>query len=249
MTPIDFHLSGKTAVITGGARGIGRGIGERLSREGVRVAVWDLDPGQFDQADSDYKPTLLQTADVTSAPSVRAALDATLDVLGHVDILVNNAGINGPVAPVWEYDPAAWQRVLDTNLTGVFNTCRTVAPHMRGRGHGRIVNIASMAGKDGNPYIAAYSAAKAGVIGFTKALAKELITDGVAVNAVAPVITETELFKEMTKEHIEASKNKIPMGRFLQIPEIAALVAWIVSEECSFTSGFTFDISGGRATY
>jgi 2-dehydro-3-deoxy-L-rhamnonate dehydrogenase (NAD+) len=163
--------------------------------------------------------------------------------------MVNNAGINGPVETVWDYPIEAWHKVIAVDLTGVFYCCRAAAPHMRERKYGRIVNIASIAGKEGMAKIAAYSAAKAGVIGFTKALAKELTDSNVMVNAVAPVITETDLFKEMTQEHINGAKARIPMGRFLTIPEIAAMVSWISSKECSFTTGFCFDISGGRATY
>ena len=243
------RCAGRTAIVTGAARGIGRGIAERLASEGCKVAVWDIDTSLFDHSVSDFKPALLQSVNVASFESVQKAFDETLSTLGQVDILVNNAGINGPVMPVWDYPIEAWDKVLAVDLTGVFYCSRAATPHMRSRGYGRIVNVASIAGKEGNPNIAAYAAAKAGVIGFTKSLAKELADSGVSTNCIAPVITETDLFKEMTAEHIAASKSKIPMGRFLQIPEIAAMVAWISSEECSFTSGFTFDLSGGRATY
>jgi 3-oxoacyl-[acyl-carrier protein] reductase len=246
--PVRYDFSDSVAVITGGARGIGRGIGERLAAEGAHVVVWDREPSHFDLALNDFRPDIM-AVDVTDVASVDSALASTRASHGKVDILINGAGVNGPVAPVVEYDPAAWRHVIDVDLTGVFLTTRAVGAHMRERRHGRIVNIASMAGKDGNAGIAAYSAAKAGVIAFTKAAAKELVHDGVTVNAIAPVITETELFAEMTPEHIESSKAKIPMGRFLQVPEIAAMVAWIVSDECTFTTGFTFDVSGGRATY
>lgn len=247
--PVRYGYDGRTAVITGGARGIGRGIGERLAAEGARVVVWDVQPDNFDRALNDYSPLDVIQVDVTDVDSVEGALARTLSLAGDIDFLVNGAGVNGPVAPVVEYDPVAWRRVVDINLTGTFLCSRAVGARMRSRRAGRIVNIASMAGKDGNAGIAAYSAAKAGVIGLTKAMGKELVDAGVTVNAIAPVITETELFKEMTAEHIESSKAKIPMGRFLQIPEIAALVMWILSDECSFTTGFTFDVSGGRATY
>ncbi len=242
-------LAALTAIVTGAARGIGLGIAQRLAADGARVVIWDLDLRPFDSVRAGFEPVLSQQVDVTNRVSVEEAFATACAALGKVDILVNNAGINGPVAPVWEYPPEAWDKVIAADLTSVFYCCRAAAPHMRERGSGRIINIASIAGKEGMPGIAAYSAAKAGVIGFTKALARELTDSGVLVNCVAPVITETELFKEMTPEHIAAAKARIPMGRFLTIPEIAALVAWIASPECTFTTGFTFDVSGGRATY
>jgi 3-oxoacyl-[acyl-carrier protein] reductase len=169
--------------------------------------------------------------------------------VGCLDILVNNAGVSGPVVPVWEYPLDAWDRVLAVDLTGVFYCCRVAVPRMRAAGRGRIVNVSSITGKEGSPGIAAYASAKAGVIGFTKSLARELVDSGVLVNCIAPAITETDLFKEMTPEHIASAKAKIPMGRFLTIEETAAMVAWIAGPECSFCTGFTFDLSGGRATY
>ena len=242
-------LAGQGAIVTGGARGIGLGIARRLSAEGCRVALWDLAFDQFDAPSAGFVPALTHAVDVTDYEQVQAAFAATEDVLGEVDILINNAGINGPVAPVWEYPLAAWDRVLAVDLTGVFYCSRVAIPAMRARGYGRIVNVASIAGKEGNPGIAAYASAKAGVIGFTKSLARELVDSGVLVNAIAPALTETELFKEMTPEHIALARSKIPMGRTLQVPEAAAMVAWIASPECSFTTGFVFDLTGGRATY
>jgi 3-oxoacyl-[acyl-carrier protein] reductase len=236
------RFDGQTAIVTGGARGIGLGIVQRLMQEGCRVAVWDIDT-------TDCAAALVQRVDVADLAAVEGAFAATVEALGQIDIVVNNAGVNGPVVPAWEYPPEAWARVLAIDLTGVFHCCRAAVPHMRGRGYGRIVNIASIAGKEGMPGISAYSAAKAGVIGFTKAIARELAQSGVTVNAVAPVIVQTELFREMTPEHIESAKARIPMGRFLTVPEVAALVAWIASRESSFTTGAVFDISGGRATY
>jgi 2-dehydro-3-deoxy-L-rhamnonate dehydrogenase (NAD+) len=249
MSPVIYDYTGRTAVITGGVRGIGRGIGERLARAGARVVAWDLEPNHFDPTLNECRPVDVLAVDVADLTSVESAFAQTLDVVGRVDILVNNAGVNGPIAAIWELDTHAWQHVLAVNLTGVFNTCRTVVPHLRQRGHGRIVNIASMAGKEGNALQSAYSASKAGIIAFTKSLAKELATDGVTVNAVAPAIAETDLMAQMTQAHIAAAKAKIPMGRPVEVAEIADLVAWIVSDECSFTTGFTFDVSGGRATY
>jgi NAD(P)-dependent dehydrogenase (short-subunit alcohol dehydrogenase family) len=243
------NIRGQTAIVTGGARGIGLGIAQRLAGEGCRVILWDRDFSSFNPADAGFRPLAQQVVDISDCAAVERAFAEAMHSAGALEILINNAGINGPVAPAWEYPIDAWDRVLAINLNGVFFCCRAAVPHMRERRYGRIVNISSMAGKEGVQYISAYSAAKAGVIAFTKSLAKELAADGVMANCVAPAMAETELFREMTEEHIAAGKAKIPMGRFLQIPEIAAMVAWIASPECSFTTGFVFDLSGGRATY
>ena len=243
------RLAGQVAIVTGAARGIGLGIAKRLAEEGCRVVVWDREPAALDAGKAGFEPALVQAVDVADLTSVERAFAAAMERAGRLDILVNNAGINGPVAPVWDYPPDAWDRVLAVDLTGVFYCCRVAVPRMRAAGYGRIVNVASIAGKEGVPGIAAYAAAKAGVIAFTKSIARELVESGVLVNCIAPVITETDLFNEMTPEHIAASKAKIPMGRFLKIEEIAAMVAWVAGPECSFTTGFTFDLSGGRATY
>jgi 3-oxoacyl-[acyl-carrier protein] reductase len=242
-------LQGQVAIVTGAVRGIGLGIARRLSEEGCRVVVWDRDVESFDAAHAGFSPADLQAVDVADAASVARAYDATLGRVGHLEILVNNAGINGPVRPVWEYPHDAWHNVLAINLGGVFNCCRVVLPAMRSAGYGRILNVASAAGKEGVPGIAAYAASKHGVLGFTKSLSRELADSGVLVNCLAPVMTETALLEQMTPEHIAASKAKIPMGRFLRVDEIAAMAAWVVSPECSFTTGFAFDLSGGRANY
>jgi len=242
-------LEGQVAIVTGAVRGIGLGIARRLAKEGARVVVWDRDAAAFDTTSAGFTPALVQTVDVADRGSVDGAFAATMAMTKRIDILVNNAGINGPIHPTWEYPPEAWDQVIAVDLTGVFHCCRAVVPAMRAAGYGRIVNVASIAGKEGGPGFAAYAAAKGGVIAFTKSLAKELTPSNVLVNAIAPVITETDLFKEMTAEHITTMKAKIPMGRFLKIDEIAAMVAWIASPECSFTTGATFDLSGGRATY
>jgi len=243
---MDFDLSGQRAVVTGAARGIGLGIAHRLAELGVQVCSWDAD-NQPIESDSAFAYHC--RVNVADEESVARAADETLTALGRVDILINNAGVNGPPKPTWEYSLADWQRVIDIDLTGVFLCSRAFAPHMRDHGYGRMITIASIAGKEGNPNTCAYSAAKAGVIGFCKGLAGELIDAGVTVNYVTPVITETELFKEMNEEYIADRKSRIPMGRFCKIAEIADTVAWIASPRCSFTTGACFDVSGGRATY
>ncbi len=238
-----------TAIVTGGARGLGLGIARRLAAEGRRVVVWDMNLADFDPGAAGFTPLLAQTVDVGDLRSVTDAFAEVEAAAESVDVLVNSAGINGPIATTWDYPPEQWDRVIRTNLTGVFNCCRTVVPHMRARGHGRIVNIASIAGKEGNPNSCAYSTSKGGVITFTKSLSKELAREGILVNCIAPTMAQTDLLKQMTPEFIAATKAKIPMGRFLEVDEVAAMVSWIASPECSFTTGFTFDLSGGRATY
>jgi 3-oxoacyl-[acyl-carrier protein] reductase len=242
-------LEGRRAIVTGGMRGIGLGIARRLAERGARVVVWDLDTDASEADQHGFKPEMVQRIDVASASSVQDGFDAVVRDAGPVDILVNNAGINGPVLPVWEYPVETWERVIAIDLNSVFFCCRAAIPHMRGRGYGRIVNVASIAGKEGVQGIAAYSAAKAGVIAFTKSIAKELARDGVLVNSIAPSMVETGLLSQMTEEHIRATKAKMPMGRLLQVEEVANMVAWIVGPECSFTTGFAFDLTGGRAVY
>lgn len=239
--------AGRVAIVTGAAGGIGLGIARRLQADGARVVLWDqsfdrLKPGAVEAA-------MTQVVDVTDLARVEQAFAEVEDTLGPVDILVNNAGINGPVMPSWELPPETWAQILSVNLTGVWHGCRVAIPFMKARGYGRIVNTASMAAKDGVPFIAGYSAAKGGVVAMTKAIAKEIAQDGITINCIAPALTETELFSQMTQEHIDAMRAKIPMGRTCKISEAADLVSWIASEECSFTTGFTFDLSGGRATY
>jgi 3-oxoacyl-[acyl-carrier protein] reductase len=237
-----IDLDGRRAIVTGGARGLGLAIARRLAASGASVVVWDRDP---DPAAG--FPGF--AVDVADAASIEAALQGTLAQLGAPDILVNNAGISGPNAPVWEYPVEEWRRVIDIDLTGVFLCSRAVIPLMRAREYGRIVNIASVAGKEGNPNAPAYSAAKAGVIGLTKSMGKELASSGVRVNCVTPAAVRTAIFDQMTPAQVDYMLSKIPMGRFGLAEEVAALVAWLSSEECSFSTGAVFDLSGGRATY
>jgi 2-dehydro-3-deoxy-L-rhamnonate dehydrogenase (NAD+) len=247
-----IDLKGRVAVVTGGAQGIGRAIAERLLASGAAVALWDRDRdlasrvcGELSQAGS-IKPV---GCDVRNLSAVEDARGITLKAFGQIDALVNNAGIAGPNMATWEYPIAAWEEVLDINLTGTFLCCRTIVPAMVARGYGRIVNIASIAGKEGNPNACAYSASKAGVIALTKSLAKELAAHDIAVNCIRPAAARTALFAQMTQQHIDFMLSKIPKGRFVEVEEIAALVAFCSSAECSFTTGAVFDISGGRATY
>ena len=245
-------LAEQRAVVTGGARGIGFGIARRLLAAGAAVAIWDVDVEHGNAAAGqlrDLGRVEALAVDVADPASVEAAARETLRRYSRVDVLVNNAGIAGPNMKTWEYPRDAWQKVLDIDLTGVFLCCRAIVPSMLERRYGRIVNIASIAGKEGNPNAAAYSAAKAGVIALTKSLGKELAGTGIVVNCVTPAAVETDIFAQMTREHIEFMRSKIPMGRFGTIEEVAALVAWLASKECSFSTGAVFDISGGRATY
>src|SRR5262245_1881086 len=250
MNQID--LAGRVAVVTGGAQGIGRAIVERFMASGAAVAIWDRDAKLSARTAAELKARgHIETfaVDVTALDAVERARDATLAAFDRIDILVNNAGISGPNVQTWEYPPAAWEQVLAVNLTGTFNCCRAVVPHMVARNYGRIVNVASIAGKEGNPNAPAYSASKAGVIALTKSLGKELAGHDIAVNCVTPAAARTAIFDQMSQEHIDYMLAKIPRGRFVTVDEIAALVAFCASAECSFTTGAVFDISGGRATY
>jgi len=247
---IDLH--GRTAVVTGAARGIGYGIAQRLLASGATVCLWDMDHSGVTaaaQACTSLGKVHTAVVNVTDPAAVDAGTQATLAACGRIDILVNNAGISGPNLPVWHYPIDAWQQVIAVNLIGVFLCCRAIVPHMVPHGYGRIVNLASVAGKEGNPNASAYSASKAGVIGLTKSLGKELAQSGILVNCIAPAVVETELLQQMTPEHVQYMLSKIPMGRFGAIEEVAAMAAWLASEDCSFSTGGVFDLSGGRATY
>jgi 2-dehydro-3-deoxy-L-rhamnonate dehydrogenase (NAD+) len=239
------RFAGRVAIVTGGVSGIGAGIAARLTADGARVSVWDHDAAALAKAAAAHTVSV----DVADAEAVQRAADQTAAALGKIDILIACAGITGPNAPVWEYSVAAWDSVIDVNLNGVFYCNRAAVPHMLRNNYGRIVNIASIAGKEGNPNAAAYSASKAGVIGLTKSLGKELANTNVRVNCVTPAAVRTPLFAQMTQDHIDFMLSKIPLGRFGEIDEIASLVCWLASEECSFSTGAAFDISGGRATY
>ena len=251
-TPAQYDLQGRVAVVTGGAQGIGFATAQRLQRSGATVVLWDLDterlPGAA-QALAGGGPVSAEVVQLTDEAAVAAATAATIARHGRIDILVNNAGITGGNGVTWELEPAVWRRVLEVNLVAPFLTCRAIVPHMLRQGYGRIVNIASVAGKEGNPNASHYSASKAGLISLTKSLAKELATKGVLVNAVSPAAAKTAIFDSMTPQHIEFMLSKIPMGRFLEVGEAAAMVAWLASEDCSFSTGAVFDLSGGRATY
>lgn len=245
-----LDLEGRCAIVTGGASGLGLAITQRLVQSGAKVSIWDVDPQKMAEVASSLgKQVQVDLVDVSQIDQVEAAFARTLGAFGRVDALVCSAGIAGPTAPTWEYSVRDWIRVNEVNVNGVFFCCRTVVPHMIQNGYGRVVNMASVAGKEGNANSSGYSASKAAVIGFTKALARETIRSGVIVNSVAPAAVRTAIFDQLTQQHIDAALSKIPMGRFGRPEEIAALVAWACTEECSFTSGAAFDLSGGRATY
>ena len=247
-----IDLAGRTAVVTGGARGIGLAIARRMLASEAQVIIWDADQAAVAAArEAEAAGERLHGArvDVTDPRQVEEATRAALQSHGKIDILVNNAGIAGAVAKTWDYPVGEWEKVIALNLTGVFLCCRAVVPGMLGQGYGRIVNIASIAGKEGNPSASAYSASKAGVIGLTKSLGKELAESGVLVNCVTPASIRTDIFDQITQEHVDYMLAKIPMGRLGKTEEAAALVAWLASEDCSFSTGAVFDLSGGRATY
>jgi 2-dehydro-3-deoxy-L-rhamnonate dehydrogenase (NAD+) len=250
MNQID--LKDRVAVITGGAQGIGFAVAERMLKSGASVVLWDIDAAQLHQAENTLAASGHVTTSIVELTMLADIEAATVDAIkthGRIDILVNNAGITGGNAPTWELDPAVWRRVIEVNLVAPFLACRAVVPQMVKQGYGRIVNIASVAGKEGNPNASHYSASKAGLIALTKSLAKELATKGVLVNAVSPAAAKTAIFETMTPEHIAFMLGKIPMARFLEVGEAAAMIAWLASEECSFSTGAVFDLSGGRATY
>ena len=241
-----IDLTGRRAVVTGGAQGLGRAITERLAASGAAVEIWDIQDGTArDAAAAIGGAVRARVVDLCDDEAVARAAEAA----GAVDILVNNAGITGGNAPTWQLDPAVWRQVMEVNLTAPFVVCRALVPGMIERGYGRIVNIASVAGKEGNPNAAHYSASKAGVIALTKSLGKELAETGVLVNCVTPAAARTPIFDQMSQEHIDYMLSKIPMKRFLEPAEAAAMVAWLASGDCAFSTGAVFDLSGGRATY
>ncbi len=250
MNQID--LAGRVAIITGGAQGIGYAIAERMLGSGASVVLWDADAGKLAEAKASLGragKVFVEQVELTSETDVAAATTRSIAAAGKIDILVNNAGITGGNAPTWELAPDVWRRVIEVNLVAPYLVCRAIVPHMVENSYGRIINIASVAGKEGNPNASHYSASKAGLIALTKSLGKELAGKGVLVNAVSPAAAKTAMFATMTRQHIDFMLSKIPMGRFLEVGEAAAMVAWLASEDCSFTTSAVFDLSGGRATY
>ena len=240
----------RRAIVTGGASGIGLGVSERLAAEGAKVAIWDVSSEALAAAQEKIGPGAVGIrVDITDPDAVQAACEETRSALGGIDILVASAGITGPNTTTWEYPVDAWRRVIDVNLNGLFYCNKGVVPAMMAGGYGRIVNVASIAGKEGNPNASAYSASKAAVIGLTKSLGKELAKSNITVNCVTPAAVRTPIFDQMSQTHIDFMLSKIPIGRFGTVEEVTALICWLASEECSFTTGGVFDISGGRATY
>ena len=246
-----IDLNGRVAVITGGAQGIGYAAAERMLRSGATTVLWDIDAERLAKAQAalaSLGPVRAAVVELSDADAVAAATEAAA-AGGRIDILVNNAGITGGNGATWELEPAVWRRVIEVNLVAPYLTCRAVVPRMIAQGYGRIINIVSVAGKEGNPNASHYSASKAGLIALTKSLAKEVATKGVLVNAVSPAAAKTGIFDQMSQAHIDFMLSKIPMARFLEVGEAAAMIAWLASEECSFSTGAVFDLSGGRATY
>lgn len=247
-----LDLNGRISVITGGAQGIGFACAQRMLESGASVALWDIDERRLEEAREQLAKVgrvTVHTVELTNQNAVHQATAATIAAHGQIDVLVNNAGITGGNGLTWELGADNWRRVIDVNLVAPFLICSAVVPHMLERGYGRIVNIASIAGKEGNPNASHYSASKAGLIALTKSLSKELAQKGILVNAVTPAAAKTAIFDSMSQQHIDFMLSKIPMGRFLQVDEAAALICWLATEDCAFSTGAVFDISGGRATY
>jgi 3-oxoacyl-[acyl-carrier protein] reductase len=247
MNFFEGRFSGQFAVVTGGASGIGLAVAQRLAAEGAKVSGWDISEASLNAAGSVFANTVVM--DQSDEQGVAKATNETIKAFGGIDVLVVSAGITGPNTPLAEYPGDAWRKVIDVNLNGAFYVNRAVVPHMVAKGYGRIINVSSVAGKEGNPNASAYSASKAAIIAMTKSLAKELAHSGISVNVVTPAAVRTAIFDQMTQSHIDFMLSKIPVGRFGTVEEIAALIAWLASRECSFSTGAVFDISGGRSTY
>ena len=250
MEKITFDFKDRTALVTGGAQGFGLDIAKRFLNSGGKVIIWDIDPKMLKKAINDLDNSNLSSniVDVSNYEEVKNCVNH-ITKKSSIDILINNAGITGPTAPLWEYDVEIWKKVVDINLMGTFNCCRTIVPNMIKNNYGRIVNVASVAGKDGNANASAYSVGKAGAIGLTKSLGKELADKNIAVNAVTPAGANTRILDQMTKEHVQRMLSKVPRGRFLEVEEFTSLVCWLSSEENTFSTAAVFDISGGRSTY
>lgn len=243
------RFKGQVAIVTGGASGVGREVAARLTQEGAKVVLWDMNADALTQAQADTGAVDAISLDVTDADAVQAAADAVAAKLGRVDVLIASAGITGATVPVQEFPLDSWRRVIDINLNGLFYCCRAVIPHMLKNDYGRIVNVSSVAGKEGNPNASAYSASKAGVIGFTKSLGKELAKTGIRVNALTPATFKSPILEQLPQSQVDYMLSKIPAGRLGEVHEVAAMISWMASAECSFTTASTFDISGGRTTY
>jgi 3-oxoacyl-[acyl-carrier protein] reductase len=247
-----LDLNNRVVVITGGARGIGYAVAQRALRSGASVALWDIDAERLERSRGELSglgKVSTEVVELTQEDSVAAATKSTVEQHGSIDVLVNSAGITGGNGTTWELAPEVWRRVIDVNLIGTYLTCRAIVPQMLKQGYGRIVNISSVAGKEGNPNASHYSASKAGMIGLTKSLAKELATRNILVNAVTPAAAKTEILASMTQQHIDYMLSKIPMNRLLEPDEAASLILWLSSEDCAFSTGAVFDLSGGRTTY
>ncbi len=250
MDKINFNFKDRTAIITGGAQGFGLDIAKRFLKSGAKVIIWDIDPKMLAKATKELNNSNL-SSHIVDVSNYKEVENCTIEITkkSNIDILINNAGITGPTASLWEYDVEIWKKVVDINLLGTFNCCRTIVPNMIKNNYGRIVNVASVAGKDGNANASAYSVGKAGAIGLTKSLGKELADKNIAVNAVTPAGAKTRILDQMTKEHVQRMLSKVPRGRFLEVEEFTSLICWLSSEENTFSTAAVFDISGGRSTY